>query len=527
MPWCGPSEQKPFPSLGWVLLDWWADHLPSPRDADGELIFTDEQARILLRWYELNPQTGGFLYRRGASRRSKGWGKSPVEAAKCIAELAGPVRFDGWDANGEPVGRPWGLDGDPEAWVQIGAVSEDQTENTHSVVYWMLTVNDGRAADELKIDAGLTRSYLRDGNHRGKLEPVTAAAGSREGQPITYGCLDETHLWTPRNGGKRLAATIRRNVGKMGGRSYETTNAFDPGDDSVAQATDKAALTGARGVFYDAVEAPRFDFDAASDEELRKALAVAYGDAWWVDLDRIVADIRDPDMTAEDAQRFHLNWNVKSAERAIDPKVWALQERKGEKPAKGSRIGVGFDGSISGDSTWLVGSYQGRLFEIARWDRPLGPVGNGWRVPRLEVRAKVAEVFETWDVGRMLCDPPKWQTEIEEWADLYGDEIVLFFDTNQTRRMSGACERFSTELADGTLTHEGSDELTAHVLAMGRRKVKSTADDDDGRTRHVFVKSDTRKIDGGIAAVLAREAEATMPEGDGPSIYESRGLVVL
>ena len=25
MPWCGPTEQKPYPSLGWELLDWWAD----------------------------------------------------------------------------------------------------------------------------------------------------------------------------------------------------------------------------------------------------------------------------------------------------------------------------------------------------------------------------------------------------------------------------------------------------------------------------------------------------------------------
>lgn len=510
MPWKARAEGD-FPTLGWVLLDWWADYLPSPRDPEAPLIFTDEQARILLRWYQLDPRTGAFLYRRGASRRSKGWGKSPVEAAKCIAELAGPVRFDGWDADGQPVGRPWGLNGDPDAWVQIGAVSEDQTENTHSVIYSMLTMNDGRAADELRIDAGLTRSYLKDGNHRGKLEPVTAAAGSREGQPVTYGCLDETHLWTPRNGGKRLAATIRRNVSKMGGRTYETTNAFDPGDDSVAQATDKAAREGARGVFYDAVEAPRLDLAEASDDELKAALTVAYGDAWWVDLDRIVADIRDPDMTAEDAQRFHLNWNVKSAERAIDPALWAAQARKGPHPDKGSRIGLGFDGSISGDSTYLVGSHDGRLFEIAKWERPVGQQGAGWRVPRLEVRAAVAEAFETWDVGRMLCDPPKWQTEIEEWADAYGDEVVLFFDTNQTRRMSGACERFTTELADGTLTHDGSEDLTAHVLAMGRRKVKPTADTEDGRTRYVFVKADTRKIDGGIAAVLAREAEATMP----------------
>jgi hypothetical protein len=83
--------------------------------------------------------------------------------------------------------------------VQIAAVSEDQTDNTYSVIYELLTANDGRAADELSIDVGLTRCYLRD--RPGKLEPVTASAGSREGQPITDATLDETHLWTPTNGG--------------------------------------------------------------------------------------------------------------------------------------------------------------------------------------------------------------------------------------------------------------------------------------------------------------------------------------
>jgi hypothetical protein len=175
-----------------VLLDWWADYLPSPRDPAAELIFTDEQALQLIEWYRLHPVTGDRVYRRGYSRRSKGWGKSPVEAAKAIAEFRGPVRFAGWDANGEPVGRSWGCMGDPRAWVQIGAISEDQTDNTWSVIHYFLTENDGKAADALGIDAGLTRCIIPS-QPGAKLEPVTSAAGSREGQPITYGVLDESH----------------------------------------------------------------------------------------------------------------------------------------------------------------------------------------------------------------------------------------------------------------------------------------------------------------------------------------------
>src|SRR5690349_9740910 len=119
MPWRGPEHENDFPSLGWALLEWWSDHLANPRDENEPLIFTGEQALDLVEWYRLDPRTGRFVHRRGASRRSKGRGKSPVEAAKAIAELAGDVLFDGWDAAGEPVGRPWGTAGSPPAWVQI------------------------------------------------------------------------------------------------------------------------------------------------------------------------------------------------------------------------------------------------------------------------------------------------------------------------------------------------------------------------------------------------------------------------
>ena len=153
MPWRGPEHPDDFPSLGWGLLDWWAEFLPSPRDPLAPLIFTDEQALQLIEWYRLHPVTGERVYRRGYSRRSKGWGKSPVEAAKAIAELRGPVRFGGWDANGEPVGRPWSK---PTPLIQIAAVSLDQTDNTYGALQELLGEDDGTAADLLGLDVGVT-----------------------------------------------------------------------------------------------------------------------------------------------------------------------------------------------------------------------------------------------------------------------------------------------------------------------------------------------------------------------------------
>lgn len=513
-----------LPSLGWALLDWLSHYLKNPRDETEDLTFTDQQARDIADWHSVRPRTGQFVHRRGASRRSKGRGKSPVEAAKAIAELVGPVLFDHWAVPGEvsdwgyeyipgePVGRPWGTKGAPMPWVQIAAVSEDQTENTYGAIYEFLTANDGHAADALRIDVGLTRCYLKD--RPGKLEPVTASAGTREGQRVTYGVLDETHLWTPSNGGKRLARTIRRNVAKMGGRTYETTNAFVPGEDSVAEGTHKAVEDGAAGIYYDAVEAPEVKPED-SDETLKAALQVAYGDAWWVDLDRIVAEIRDPESTWEDSQRFYFNHNVDDRRKAVETKRWETLARPDIVIPAGTRIGLGFDGSLSDDCTVLIGTalVDGvpHGFEIEVWQRPKGAPKN-WRVPRAEIRARVAEVFGYYDVGLMLCDPAKWQTEIEFWAEEHGEERVVFFDTNQPTRMWRACDRFSTAIEQSAYTHDGSSAFTAQVLAMHKRKVRVRDADDDGRTKYVFVKGPNRdKIDAGIGGVLALEAAMTMP----------------
>jgi hypothetical protein len=520
MPWRGPRYDGDFPTLGWQLIRTWFELFPSPRDEHAPLLLTDEQARTIAGWYQVHPVTGRFIWRRGSSRRSKKSGKSPIEAAKCISELALPVRFDGWDAHGEPVARPWGTMGDPAPWVQIASLSEDQDENTYSPLYYFLTANGGRVADELKIDAGLTRCFLRN-RPQAKIEPVTSRAGSREGQPITYGCLDESGLMTAQNGGVRLAKTIRRNATGMGGRTYETTNGFMPGEDSVAEGTHRAVEAGTTGIFYDAVEAPsHLDgvevTEESDDVTLRRALEVPYQGCWWIDLDRIVADIRDPDMPWSDAERFFFNWNRKGEGKAVDPRRWAELATPARVVEDGAHIGVGFDGSVSNDATALYGcTPDGYSFEIAVWERPVDSFGapvREWRVPRAAVKAKVAETFSRYRVGRMFCDPPKWYSEIEEWAEEYGDEVVLALDTNSPARVGPATDRWLTALREGTHTHDGSDTLRRHVEAAQLEKLRSRADESDGRTMYRLVKGvDGRKIDAAVADVLAYEAAMTMP----------------
>ncbi len=508
------------PTLGWGVLDWMSTYLPSPRNPLEPLILTDEQAEFVLAWYAID-KAGRFIYRRSISERAKGWGKSPLHGALCLAELgagtvddSAPVVFDGWRGK-EPIGRPWGTKGSPNAWVQIAAVSEDQTDNTYSALYEMLTANDHKAARELHIDDGKTRLYLK--GRTGRLEPVTASAGSREGQPLTHGLLDETHLYLRRNGGVKLAATIRRNVAKMGGRTQETTNAPLLGEGSVAEQSGHAVDRGFSGILWDA-KRPDIEPDPEwTDEQMLAALREVYGDAVWVDLDRILADIRDPGTEWSDALRFFFNVRSAGMSKAIDPKLWDSRGVQKEVPI-GSYIGIGFDGSISGDSTVLRGGTpDGYTFLIGAWERPRNV--EDWAVPRHEVHEKVAWAFSYYTVGRMLCDPPKWWSEIEDWEHKYktdslGKPRVLGFDTNSPTRFGPAVDRWMTMLREGTHTHDNDPMTNAHVKAMHREKVHINAPDGDGRTMYKLVKgegTERRLIDAGIADVLALEAAMSMP----------------
>ena len=108
MPWSGPSYEGEFPSLGHQLVEHIEGYLcHGPGDIVGQPIeLDDEFYAFVVKAYRLNPQTGKRVYNRAFLSRAKGRAKSELAGMLVCAEALFPVRFDGWDANGEPVGRP-------------------------------------------------------------------------------------------------------------------------------------------------------------------------------------------------------------------------------------------------------------------------------------------------------------------------------------------------------------------------------------------------------------------------------------
>jgi len=388
------------------------------------------------------------------------------------------VVFDGFDAHGEAVGRPH-----PSPHVQLAAVSESQTDNTMSLVIPML--REGEAANAIAgLDIGLTRIRTRNG----KLEPVTASASSREGQRLTAAILDEPHLMSVTNGGHRLAAVLRRNLGKMNGRSIETTNAWTPGEDSVAELTsiyaDKVAEQAADGKarvleegvlrYHPKAHVP----DLSDGPTLRRALEELYADAPWVDVNRIISEVLDPGTHPSDARRFYLNAVATADDALVSAEEWDACYLDDVIDA-GEEITLGFDGSKSDDASVLVAMRVSDRFAtvIGAMERP-DNAGKDWEVDREFFDGLVANCFAQYRVVGFYSDVAHFESYVDRWSAEYGAGLLVSASPRSAvgwdmrgrlQLNTNGTERLVAGIQDGSLRHDGGGLLRRHVLNARRR----------------------------------------------------------
>lgn len=530
MPWRGPEVPGEFPTLGYQVIDWIESRCAIPdRELVGDpFLLTDEQALFFLHFYRLRPETGEFVHHRGAQlTRSQKWGKGPLAAAWVCAEAQGPVLFDGWDANGEPVGKPWAT-----PLIQITAVSEDQTDNVYSALLPMIEL--GALHGEIE-DTGLGRINLPQG---GRIEPVTASAVSRLGQRITGAVQDQTESWTESNRGRKLADNQRRGLAGMGGRWLSTPNAWDPTENSVAQYT---AENEHDGVYHNDAEPPE-SLSIRNKTERRRALKIAYGDAVtgrrdgksgviqpWINLDKIEAEIlallpRDP----AQAERWFLNRKQAAEAKAFNGARWDELHRDGYMPAKGSLIVIGVDGARYVDALAVIATEvtTGFQWPIGIWERPAW-AGEDYEHPFGEIDAAVQDAFDEWNVWRMYIDPQYIDYLVEIWHGRWGDKRVFTWPTNRLRPACWMIRNYTDAMVSGDVTHVGDEAFTRHVKNAVRRK--QNVYDDDHRPMWTISKDrqdSPNKIDGAMGGALSWEARgdaiAADAQGTRVSVYESR-----
>lgn len=506
MPWRGPEYEGEFPSLGYEVAQWIQDHcvIPDREHAGQPFILTDEQLRFLLFHYAVDPATGRWSYERGSQLiRPRKWGKAPLTAAMVCAEAAGPVKFDGWDASGEPVGKPW-----PTPLIQCVACSQDQVANVWRVLVPMITLGH---LDADIPDTGESRINLPNG----RIEPVTASARSRVGQRTTFAVKDETQMWLESNGGHKLDGAIGDNLAGTGGRSVETCNAFDPAEQSVAQLTFEADDP---HVFRDDAPAPPGDVN--DFEQRDRVLRVVYGDSLrsernpdgWIDPQRIHIEIdaRIAKGQGDMAERMFLNRKLAQAGAAFDIEKFKAG-LKTKFAAKRSVVVAGVDGARFRDALGIVVTdvKTGRQWVACKLERPENAPDDYEHDFEL-ADAAMRQVWEDYTVWRVYIDDQRIEGLVEKWANRWGPGRIKVTHTTRKRWIADCVREYAQAIAGGDTTYvDDSDGSFATHIANARKQVYTDIRDDHGVLMHSICKVSVASrafIDLAMAGVLSWKA---------------------
>lgn len=525
-----PLDADPWPTLGPQVCDFIEDRgIYGPGSLQGEPYLIDDEFRAwLYRCYEVYPQghewAGRRRFKRAGMSVRKGLAKTEREALIVLAELhpEGPVRCDGFDAHGQPVGRPV-----KSPYIPMLAYSVDQVEE---LAYGALRyiVENGPDAD--LFDISLERILRLDemGREDGKAVPLANSPNSRDGARTTLNAYDEPHrLYLPRL--KQAHATMEANLPKRpleSPWSLYVGTAGEPGQNSVAEDLHREAEKAARGdlirpdlfYLYRTDDDPKRDLTDKAEriQAIREATGPAgeWGPGQFDDIasqwDREGADLNY-------LERVWLNRWTRSNEQAFDARRWNndLCHIGGDPDApmraripKGAKVGVGFDGARLRDSTGLVVTdlATGTQELWGLWEQDLDD--EDWEVPADEVDQAVEQVFKHFSVWRMYGDPPYWVTELGVWAGRHKGQVVEWW-TNRIKESAYAVRAYREAQASGavgwTPEHHLSGSLNRHIGNAGRKETRIL--DDKGDPLDILAKiHKDRKFDAAMAGLLSWQA---------------------
>jgi hypothetical protein len=538
-----PLEEEPWPTLGPQVCAYIETHLVfGPGDLRGKRAVIDPEKRALIyRMYEVFPEgakdlngkliEGRRRFRRASWSAQKGSAKTELAAWIAACELApdGPVRCDGYSGH-KPVGRPV-----VDPYIPMVAYTEEQSED---LAYAALRAILDESEIRHLFDIGIERILRAAGD--GKAVALAGAPDSRDGARTTFAHKDEVHRWNQ----ERLRRAHRTMLANLPKRlladpwELETTTAYSPGENSVGEQTAEYAAQVADGRIKDSRlfffhRQASDGYDVKDPVQLRAAIEEAAGPtAAWKDISGIAENWQDPKADLEYLERVWLNRPVATAAQAFDAASWKANADPERTIPAGELITLGFDGSLSDDATALIATHveSGFQWPIGIWERP--PTVETWSVPKGEVHSALDAAFSTWEVWRMYGDPSKWETQMSEWAGLYGDKVVVAWPTTLYRKMATALRAYAGAIRAGELPHNGDTTFARHIGNAQKNSLNFL--DDDGTPLWLIQKDrpmSPNKIDAAMAGCLSWQARldaiASGARAEGPSVYETRGLISL
>ena len=336
-----------FPTLGDIGEAWVKQHcrIPDGYRRGAEFVWSDWQFWCGANYQRIRPGAQwvaedepllnqAFTYRRAQIVAPQKTGKGPWSASVTCIMAVGPAEFlgwagrdDGWACSDWGCGCGWEypyLEGEPMAMrhpspvIQLTANSEEQVGNVYRPLTAMIKL--GPLSDLMAVREGFIRILgAVGGDDFDRIDAVTSSARGRVGNPVSWVLQDETGLYTVQNKMVGIAETQRRGAAGMNGRTMETTNAWDPAENSTAQRTYESQAPDIWKFF----RIPPAGLSWGNKRDRRKILRHVYDGSPWVNLDSIEAEAlelneRDP----AQAERFFGNRLVARAGTWLPQGLW-------------------------------------------------------------------------------------------------------------------------------------------------------------------------------------------------------------
>lgn len=343
-----------FPTLGDLWSAWMERHCRVPdrhergkafREYDWQFWCTANHGRVRegVKFDSTRPLLNqAFHYRRSQIIAPQKIGKGPWTAARISLCAVGPSEFAGWANAGDAYrcedhgcgcgweypylpGEPMGAR-NPSPLIQVAATSEEQVDNIWRPLVSMIGL--GPLKDLLLPRGEFIRIIGESGSKdQDRIDRVTASAQSRLGAPLSEAFGDETGLYTASNKLLKMWQTMRRGAAGMGGRSQETTNMFDPAENSAAQQTFESKSEDIFRFWRDPDKAllhpDGTPFSFRNTRERRRILTHVYSGADHIIIPSIEAECLElMETDPAQAERFFGNRRVAGGGTWLPPGLW-------------------------------------------------------------------------------------------------------------------------------------------------------------------------------------------------------------
>ncbi|MGE0795418.1 MAG: terminase [Acidimicrobiia bacterium] len=509
-------DEEPWPTLGPQVVDFIEAHgVYGPGELAGApYVVTPDFEAFLYRAYEVYPQghrnAGRRRFKRCYLEERKGTAKTEKAMLVALAEAHpdGPVRCDGFDAGGEPVGI-----GLRFPYVPLLSYTVEQTEDLGFNVLRYIIENSDLADD---FDTGLERILVLDRKARsreaGKLTALAGSPNSRDGARTTFQHFDEPHRMTLTRLQRAHSTMVENTYKRVGADAWTlyTSTAGDPNEESVARDMRQYAELVIKGevddprLFFFSRSAP-LEMPMETPEEVRAFLLEASGPnaSWSGDIDALVSRWFEPKTDRAYYRRVWGNQWVPGGDKAFDADAWRACAWPAEVP-DGTLIVAFFDGSRWDDHSALVGTVveTGYQFVIGHWEPGDDGISEG------DVDRAIDSMFDRWDVWRLYCDPPHWEDAIDRWRGRHGARQVIDYFTNRPRPMAQACRLYRAAILDGSVSNDGNEAMAVHI-GNAYKRAEVYVDEESGEPLWTIRKErpdSPNKIDLAVCGVGSWEA---------------------